>query len=178
MKTFIHLLALAVLAAAGARADIVITLDDPNQTGNPGETLNFFGTIANTSADTNPADAIFFNSDGFTLALTGATINDNFFAPDFPVSLAGGQSSGDIDLFDVVLANPATDPFGTYSGTYVLLGGADGGAQTAQDNLGQVNFSVNMEPAVSVTPEPSLILLVGAILVVLAFRRRLFYPRL
>ena len=178
MKTFMNLLALAALVAAGARADIVITLDDPNQTGNPGETLNFFGTITNTSSDTDPADAIYLNGDSLNLALTDATINDNFFAADFPISLAGGQSSGDIDLFDVVLADPESDPFGSYSGTYGLLGGMDGGAQTAQDNLAQVSFSVDVEPASApAVPEPSTLVLLGAELALLAFMDRLIRAR-
>jgi hypothetical protein len=170
MKTFMNLLALAALAAAGARADIVIALDDPDQTGTPGETLNFFGTITNASSDTNPADAIYFNSDSLNLALSDATINDNFFAAYFPISLVGGQSSGDIDLFDVVLANPETDPFGTYSGTYELLGGADGGTQTAEDVLAQVDFSVDVEPAPSSVPEPSALVLLGTALLALMTR--------
>lgn len=162
-----------MLAGAGARADIVIALDNPNQTGNPGQTLSFFGTISNTSADTNPADAIYLNSDSLNLSLGDATVNDNFFAAYFPISLVGGTSSGDIDLFDIVLAKPETEPFGMYSGTYGLLGGADGGADTAQNNLAQVNFSVNVQPAASTLPEPSFLFEVGAALALLALRRRL-----
>jgi len=173
MKTLSNLLALAALAAAGARAgDITITLDDPTQTGNPGDTLSFFGTITNDSADT-----IYLNSDDINLSLPDATEIDNFFA-SVPASLTGGQSSGDIDLFDVELANPEADPFGTYSGTYGLLGGADGGAGTAQDNLEQVSFSVGVEPAVTSAPEPSVLFELGTLLALLAVSRRLLYPRL
>jgi hypothetical protein len=163
MKTFISLLALTVLAAAGAWAgNITIALDDPNQTGNPGETLNFFGTITNN--DPNSADAaIYLNSDSPDFVGPGdATFEDNFFAAYFPISLAPGATSGDIDLFDIVLADPETDPFGPYPGsTYTLLGGMDGGADTAQDILAQVSFSVDVEPASS-TPEPTSLALFGA----------------
>ena len=94
------------------------------------------------------------------MALTDATVIDNFFA-SVPFSLAGGKSSGDIDL----------------SGTCGLLGGADGGAQPAQDNLAQVSFSVDAESAVTSAPEPSVLFELGTILVLVALRRRLFYRR-
>lgn len=63
-------------------------------------------------------------------------------------SLAPGASSGDIDLFDITLANPERNPLGTYSLTYGLLGGVNGGSWAAQDNLAQASFPVNA------TPEP------------------------
>jgi hypothetical protein len=161
---------LTVLAAAGARAgDISITLDDPDQTGNPGETLQFFGTITNT--DTNPGDApIYLNFDSLNLALSDAVPNDLFFT-NAPVDLAEGASSGDIELFDYTLANPESDPFGTYDGTYGLLGGMDGGADTAQDNLAQVSFSVDVEPSSS-TPEPATLALLGTGLALIGWLHR------
>src|SRR5208282_2358977 len=81
-------------------------------------------------------------------------VSDNFFT-NVPISLAEGASSGVIDLFDITLANPETDPFGLYTGTYGLLGGMDGGANTASDNLAQASFSVNA------TPEPATTTLLG-----------------
>ncbi len=72
-----------------------------------------------------------------------------------------------IDLFDIVLANPATNPYGIYPGTYILIGGMDGGNQTASDNLGQADFSVNVAPE-PVMALPVLICLAGAA----AIRRR------
>jgi hypothetical protein len=164
MKKFLNLIALTVLAAAGARAaDILITLDNPNQTGSAGETLTFSGTITNT--DTTPGDdPIYLNFYSFDFALSDAT-NDafgNFFAY-VPISLAEGASSADIDLFDITLANPETLPLGMYTGTYGLLGGMDGGANTASDNLAQVNFSVNV-----VTPEPATLILLGAALILMS----------
>ena len=80
MKKFIHLIALTALAVGGARAGIItITLDDPNQFGIPGETLNFFGTITNT--DTTLGDQpVFLNSDSLNLAGgSDFTTNDLFF---------------------------------------------------------------------------------------------------
>jgi hypothetical protein len=164
MKTLVNLLALAALAAAGAHADgISITLDNPNQSGNPGETLSFYGVITNT--DVNPEDCyIYLNSDDPNFTLSDASVSDNFFA-NVPPYLAPGTSSGDVDLFDITLADPESDPFGTYDGEYTLVGGMDGGADTAQDNLAQVGFSVDVEPAsVSAIPEPSTLAQLGTVL--------------
>lgn len=146
----------AVMIAVEAHAGIIVTLDDPAQTGSAGQTLNFFGTITNNSSDTDPADAIYLNSDSFSFELSGAsyTLIDNF--ANTPVDLVGGQSSGDIDLFDITLTDPQSDPLGTYNGTYGLIGGADGGADTAQDNLGQSDFSVT-----TVAPEPGTGAMIG-----------------
>jgi hypothetical protein len=157
MKTFINLIALTVLAAAGVPADINIALDDPNQTGSAGQTLNFFGTITNTNAT-----PVFLNGDSLNFTLGDATVSDNFFT-NVPISLAAGGSSGDIDLFDVTLADPESLPLGTYTGTYGLLGGIDG---NASDNLAQVNFSA------TVTPEPGYFALMGIGLVLMGWVHR------
>jgi hypothetical protein len=162
MKTFINLILLSVLAAAGARADnIVITFVAPDQTGIPGQTLQFFGTITNT--DTNPGDGpIYLNFDSLNLALSDAVLNDLFFA-NVPLDLVEGASSGVIELFDYTLANPGSNPAGTYDGTYGLLGGMDAGAGTAQDNLAQANFSVDA------VPEPESRALLGTVVVLLGW---------
>jgi hypothetical protein len=98
------------------------------------------------------------NSYNFNFTLTDAstTVSDNFFA-FVPISLGPGTSSGDIDLFDITLANPETDPLGLYGGTYGLVGGADGGDDSGSDNLAQASFSVYV-------PEPSILTLLAAML--------------
>jgi hypothetical protein len=157
MKTLLCTLVLATLGTAVAKADsITITFDQPNQFAAPGETLQFFGTITN---DTNTT--IYLNNDDLNPGSFSLATNDQFFS-NVPISLAPsgqpGDSSGDIELFDITVSNPLLDSGGTYTGTYTLFGGADGGANTAQDNLVAANFSVTP------TPEPSTIylLLTGA----------------
>jgi PEP-CTERM motif len=154
MKILINLCALITLAAAAASASIItIALADPNQNAPAGATASFFGTITNT--DTTPGDGpVYFNGDIPNFGMTDAIVEDNFFA-NVPISLAEGASSGPIDLFDIVLANPETDLSGLYSGTYILLGGMDEDSGTLFDNLAQVNFSTTPEPA-------SLLLLLGS----------------
>jgi len=154
MKTIAKLIALTVLTTAGGWAGtITITLDNPNQTGSPGDTLQFFGTVTNTGTDTDPADAFYLNFDSLGLSLSDPsyTAADNF--GDFPAfSLLGGDSTGDIDLFDITLNDPTSDSFGLYPGTYGLFGGQDGGDLSGQDPLAQVDFSVDLEAA---APEPA-----------------------
>jgi hypothetical protein len=146
MRTLLCTLMLATLSAVAANADIVtVTFDQPVQTGSPGETLQFFGTITNLSGAT-----VFLNSDDLNVNGLSLTTNDLFLST-VPISLAPngqpGDSSGDIELFDVIVSNPLLDAPGTYLGSYDLLGGADG---NAADVLTQAGFSVNT------VPEPSL----------------------
>jgi len=153
MKALFCILILATLGTAAAKADsITITLDQVNTTGSAGDTLQFFGTITNDTDST-----LYLNSDDLTLAGLSLTTIDQFFST-VPLSLApegqAGDSSGDIELFDVNVDDPLLDAAGGYSGTYTLFGGGDG---NAQDNLGSVDFSVT---TLSSVPEPSAIYLV------------------
>lgn len=95
---------------------------------------------------------------------TGFTITDQFFIA-VPVSLDAGTISGDIELFDVTAGNPFLDLAGTYQGTYMLIGGVDGGAQ---DYVAPANFNVT-----TAVPEPSAAyLLLGGICVALVIRAK------
>jgi hypothetical protein len=152
MKTLLCTLMLATIGTAVAKADsVTITLDTPNQHVLPGETVEIFGTIVN---DSNTI--VYLNNDDLDLAGLGFTTTDQFFNT-VPISLAPdgqpGDSSGNIELFDVTVSNPLVGGPGTFLGTYTLFGGDDGGADTAEDNLGSANFSL------AATPEPSSIYL-------------------
>jgi hypothetical protein len=161
MKTLFCTLVLATLGTAVAKADdITITFDQPNQTVVAGQTIELFGTITNNTANT-----IFLNSDDLNLNGLSFTVTDQFFN-NVPISLApsgqSGDSSGDIELFDVTVSAPLLDAAGVYSGTYTLFGGTDG---DGQDNLGSAAFSVT---TTSPVPEPSSIyLLMGGVLATL-----------
>jgi hypothetical protein len=150
------------MACAGT---ITLTLDQPNQSGAPGDTLMFFGVIANTSAETE-----FLNSDSLNLTATSGdfTTDDGPFFANSPVSLASSASTADIELFDVTIANPFIDAFTSYSGLFTILGGVDGSSSDILTDPATA-FSV---PAQSAAPEPSSSLLILAGFVACAFVRR------
>lgn len=168
MKALFCILILVTLGSAVAKADgITITLDQANQTASAGGTLQFFGTITNDTDET-----IFLNGDDPTVEGLSLTPIDLFF--NTPISLApegqAGASSGDIELFDIAVSNPLLDAAGVFSGSYSLIGGADGGSDTAQDVLGTANFTVT---TVAQTPEPSsLYLLLSGMLALAALARK------
>ena len=171
MKALLCILIFATLGSAAAKADsLTITLDQANPTASAGDTLQFFGTITN---DTDTA--LFLNNDDLNLGGLSLTTTDQFFNT-VPISLAPegevGDSSGDIELFDVTVSDPLLDAAGVYSGTYTLFGGADG---NAQDNLGSTSFSVT---TVSPVPEPStLYLLLSGILAMAALAWKGMHPQ-
>lgn len=149
MKKLLYTLILMMLGTAVAKADsVTITLDEATQSSAAGGTLEFFGTITNDTGET-----VYLNNDDLNLDGLSFTTTDQFFTT-VPISLDAGESSGDIELFDVTVSDPLADAAGTYSGTYTLFGGADG---NAQDSLGSTDFSVTTTNPV---PEPGSIGLV------------------
>lgn len=146
MRAIRSVLAFALLAGA-AKADVIIKLDQATLGGTPGDTLAFKGIIYTTGID-----EVFLNRDSLNLVGPNMSLVDLFFV-NVPISLLGGQSSADIELFDVQLFAGSA---GTWLGSYALFGGADG---TATNPLASVNFTV--EPAV---PEPAVPSVLGGLL--------------
>ncbi|MGD0295567.1 MAG: hypothetical protein ABSE86_00540 [Bryobacteraceae bacterium] len=86
------------LGCAMARADVIdIAFDHSSETGSPGDTLRFFGTLTNPGSDT-----VFLNSDSLNLSGFPLSSITDLFA-NTPLSLAGGAHTGDIELFDVAI---------------------------------------------------------------------------
>jgi len=146
-------LILVVIAfAAAANADeLSVNLDSSTLTGLPGDTLMFTGTLTNNTSDT-----LFINSDSFTFDIAGA-LDDSPFLLNAPISLDGGVTSSDFEMFDIDI--PPGQGTGAYMGSFTVLGGVDG---NAQDNLGTASFEVD------VVPEPASYLLFGSALAMLA----------
>ncbi len=153
-KHWFTILVLASLACGSASADtITITLDSPALSGSPGDELQIFGTLTNTSADPVYLNADNFNLVGFDLS----SIDDSPFWNNAPPSLDGGGTSGDIELLDISIPGSFTP--GSYDGTFQVLGGVDG---NAQDILGTANFTAQVTGPTSAVPEPSSVVLLGA----------------
>lgn len=153
MHSLLGLAAVALLAPLASADTIDVTLAAPDVTVLQGTTLvQYFGTIVNPSS----TDTVYLNSDSSGLSSSDLSLDDTPFAFFGPSSLAPGASSGLIALFDLDL--PADLATGTYTGFFSILGGADGGAFMAFDDLGDANFSVTVTAPVSTTPEPGSLL--------------------
>lgn len=131
----------ALLTAAAARADTVdLSLSAPSVSYAGGtETLTYDGTITAPSMN---AAVVYLNGDTLNVQspLTG---DDSDFYLNVPAYLAaGGSFTG--DLFTVTV--PYGTALGSYPGSFVVLGGSDGGTF---DTLATSDF------AAAVTPEPS-----------------------
>ncbi|SRR5271156_3427592 len=161
--------ALMVTLAAGkvSRGDTLdVTLSQSSQTVNRGTTIvTFDATISNPSA----TDTIFLNADDSSTDSFSMSVDDTPFFVNAPLFLGPTSGSGPFALFNVDLA--ANLAPGTYTGTFSILGGADGGTGTDFFDLADANFSVDITKPVA-TPEPGTLLLLWAGLCLLVPRRR------
>jgi len=137
------------LASAGT---ITLNLTNPVQTGTPGSTLLFDAMV--TAPGTN-GGAIYLNGDNFDSLASPLTSNDDGFLLGFPLSLDPGESFAGL-LFTITL--PPGINAGPYLGSFAILGGTDG---SAQDELAQVNFTVNATDGTSAVPEPDSLMLLA-----------------
>lgn len=138
---------------------ISLSLDAPVQTGAAGSTVSFFATV---SAPGTNGGTEFLNGDSFNLTLP-LVLDDSGFFLDFPLSLDPGDSFSGLLLFSVDL--PSNVAAGPYTGSFEILGGADGGGQ---DKLSSVDFEVDV-PATGAVPEPESLMLLAAGLPGVAF---------
>ena len=170
-KTVLTIIVWLAWAAAPSalRADpLNVAVTQSSQTVTQGTlVVTFDATITNPS----PTDTIWLNSDDSTRLSLLTSVDDSPFNMNAPLFLDPAGSSGLIALFNVDLA-PGLAP-GTYTGVFSILGGADGGTDTAFADLADVNFTV-IVTGPTVTPEPGTILLLATGLVVpLTLKKRM-----
>ena len=161
MRKLIPLLLAAVAAAHGSTL-LTVNFSIPTLSGNPGDLLQFSGSLTN-----NSGSEVFINSDSFTFAISGA-LDDSPFLTNAPISLPAFGSSGPFAFLQVLI--PLGQSGGTYGGTFDVLGGA---TDTQQDVVGSAAFNVTVNGANPSVPEPQSLILMAAGVAVLALRRRL-----
>lgn len=149
---------LLLLMPAFAHAQLTLTFDTPNQSGQPGDTLTFAGTLTNTSAS-----LLFFSGDSFTLGGTDLVLDDSPFFLEGPLSLEAGEVFTG-PLFTVQIGPSTPSQFAP--GTFTILGGLNEGDQ---NELATSSFSVSVT-----APEPSsgLLVLGTTLTAAFALRRR------
>ena len=150
------LVLVGLAAAPAAHAQLLFTLTPAGLAGTPGSTLQYAGTLSNTST----TDTVFLNGDSPTLNAPGLTLDAGPFEGNAPLSLGPVGSGSDIysgGFFDISI-DPAAQP-GTYVGTFAIQGGADG---DAQDTVATHDFSVTVLPAA--VPEASSVVSLGLLL--------------
>ena len=171
MKTSRNLLLLtAMLVLIGAAPawadipDIVIALDSSTLSGLPGDTLTFSGTVRNL-------DSTIVDLNVCQVNLSGQFVTDCVlsFITSAPYRLDPGATSFDFAMFTISVNLPYTDLPGLQSGSFDVLGGAEGDNgydSSTQNLLGTADFSVTVVPEPGT---PSLLGLYGLSLVVTRF---------
>jgi hypothetical protein len=133
--------------AMQARGDTILLVFTPDtRTANPGDTVQFFGTLTNNTAST-----VFINGDSFTFAINGAVDDSPFLSG--PASLGPNAASGLFEILDVAI--PVGQSPGVYDGTFNVTGGMD---TNASDLLAVAGFHVDVNGPAA-TPEPSSVML-------------------
>ena len=143
------LMAMIALSASVARADLIVTLDNPIQKGFPGDTLKFTGTLTATE------DISFIIGAACTVNSPFMSCNPDPFVANAPFFMSAGQSTASFEMFDVTLSN-APIPLGDVAlFFYVDYLDANGNPPAPGQNP-----SVNV--TVTTVPEPASMLLLGS----------------
>lgn len=143
-----------VMLAPTSLGALSFTLDSPIQTGTPGGTVTFSGTLFN-----DDIVDVFLNGASSTLPYSELSVDFTDFFSLVPASLSAGESY-DGPIFAVDITDDATP--GDYFGSFTIQGGLD---ENAVNNLATENFQISL-PGES-APEPASEQLFGLSLLVL-----------
>jgi hypothetical protein len=149
-------LAIACFLPGGTPAKagpLSVTLATPFQSGSQ-DVFSFTATVTNNSGAT-----VFLNGDSFNVDAP-LSVDDSPYDNNFPLSLGSGGSFTGV-LFNVDV--PPATAYGLYTGSFEIIGG---GPLDNTDVAGAATFDV------SVTPEPSSFLLLGAAVLALGVLAR------
>jgi hypothetical protein len=163
---FIRVLGLILTATASVCASpLIIVFDNATLSGAPGDTLAFFGVLANSGPG-----PFFLNSPQVSGLNPSFALNITPFFLSTPSSIDPGSDGilTGVEFFDVGI--PVAQTPGDYSGQFAILGGADG---AAQDMFSTAQFTVSVTNPADNSPEPVTGLLASGSLLILWLSRRL-----
>ena len=124
-----------------------LTLTANNQSGDPGDSVAYTGTLLNNTGST-----FYIDADSFTFSGSAdVTLDDNPFLNNAPLSLAPGELSSVFEVFHIDLS-PSAAVGDSFVGIFTAIGGTD---PTASDMTSTANFQINVAAPSSVTPEGS-----------------------
>ena len=156
---FVLVLVAGLWQMTAVKAALIVSLAPSAQTGSPGGTVAFSGTLSNSGG----AD-VFLNGTA-SLSPVGFTVDDTPFFLNTPLFLApGGSFSG--GLFDVAIAASVTPA--TYAGSFTVRGGADANELSA---LATAEYLITIG-GVTAVAEPSAQLLLATALAIGWISRR------
>jgi len=143
-------------------AQLVLSIDQPNQSASPSGTVDFSGTITNdTGFDLDAATQLFVNIFNYDPTVFSPPPDQLLGVPDF--TLPNGDTSPDVKLFDVNVDSSAT-PAGSPYLADVTIG----------DSFGDLSNDVTISITV---PEPgSILLLLTALALLIGFVNRRTLP--
>jgi len=154
LAAIVWLLGLAALASS-VHAQLVLSIDQPNQFASPGSTVDFSGAITNdTGFDLDAATNLFVNIFNYDPTVFSPPPDQLLGNPDF--TLLNGATSPDVKLFDVNIDSSAT---------------AAGSPYLADVTIGDSFGDLSNDVTISITvPEPgSILLLLTALALLIGF---------
>ena len=165
MKQIALIAAALAFAAVPVRAGAIdIVLTQSYVYANPGDTVGFDATV--TAPWPSPYDTVFLNADTANVD-NPLALDDSPFFLNFPSYMYPGDPPAQGTLFAVFV------PFGTaqgvYSGSFTILGGADG---STLDPLATAIFNVEVLQGSAEVPEPCSLAAVAGALLMLGARLR------